>query len=59
MGAGNKVVRWAKSRKGQQVIICVSFMAIPLLLLFVFTYLPFGEMVRFSFYDMKYGSLSG
>ena len=25
-----------------------------LLLLFVFTYLPFGEMVKFSFYKMKY-----
>ena len=46
--------KWAKSRKGQQVIICVAFMTIPLLLLFVFTYLPFAEMVKFSFYKMKY-----
>lgn len=46
--------KWAKSRKGQQVIICVAFMIIPLLLLFVFTYLPFAEMVKFSFYKMKY-----
>ena len=44
--------KWAKSRKGQQVIICVAFMTIPLLLLFVFTYLPFAEMVKFSFYKM-------
>ena len=29
-------------------------MTIPLLLLFVFTYLPFAEMVKFSFYKMKY-----
>ncbi len=49
-------MQWAKSRKGQQVIICVAFMVIPLLLLFTFTYLPFGEMVRFSFYDMKYST---
>lgn len=56
MEAGSKVVRWAKSRKGQKAIICILFMAIPLLLLFVFTYLPFGEMVRFSFYDMKYAT---
>ena len=46
--------KWAKSRTGQQVIICVAFMTIPLLLLFVFTYLPFAEMVKFSFYKMKY-----
>lgn len=32
----------------------VTFMIIPLLLLFVFTYLPFGEMIGFSFYKMKY-----
>ena len=32
----------------------ICFMTIPLLLLFVFTYLPFGEMVQFSFYKMKY-----
>lgn len=31
-------------------------MIIPLLLLFVFTYLPFGEMVKFSFYKMKYAT---
>ena len=49
-------MQWAKSRKGQQVLICVAFMVIPLLLLFTFTYLPFGEMVRFSFYDMKYST---
>jgi len=46
--------KWAKSRKGQQGIICGAFMTIPLLLLFVFTYLPFAEMVKFSFYKMKY-----
>lgn len=47
---------WAKSRKGQQVIICVAFMVIPLLMLFTFTYLPFGEMIKFSFYKMKYST---
>ena len=49
-------IKWLKSRKGQQVAICVSFMIIPLILLFVFTYLPFGEMFRFSFYRMKYAT---
>ncbi len=47
---------WLKSRKGQQTIIILAFMFIPLLLLFVFTYLPFGEMVKFSFYKMKYST---
>lgn len=57
METGKKTMspmQWAKSRKGQQVIISIAFMIIPLLLLFVFTYLPFGEMVKFSFYKMKY-----
>ena len=48
------LTKWAKSRKGQQVLICVAFTVIPLLLLFVFTYLPFGKMVQFSLYKMKY-----
>lgn len=51
-----KALKWAKSRKGQQTLIILAFMIIPLTLLFVFTYLPFGEMVKFSFYDMKYST---
>lgn len=46
--------QWAKSRDGQKVFVIVAFMVIPLLLLFTFTYLPFAEMVGFSFYNMKY-----
>lgn len=46
--------QWARSRDGQKVFVMVAFMVIPLLLLFTFTYLPFAEMVGFSFYDMKY-----
>lgn len=46
--------QWLKSRKGQQTIIIVGFTIIPVLLLFTFTYLPFAEMVKFSFYKMKY-----
>lgn len=49
--------KWAKSREGQKVLIVLAFSIIPLLLLFVFTYLPFGEMVKFSFYKMKYTTL--
>ncbi len=45
---------WLGTRKGQQAMVMLAFMTVPLLLLFVFTYLPFGEMFGFSFYDMKY-----
>ena len=45
---------WARSRDGQKVFVMVAFMILPLLLLFTFTYLPFGEMFGFSFYNMKY-----
>ena len=45
---------WLSSRKGQKALVMVAFMTIPLLLLIVFTYLPFGEMVGYSFYKMKY-----
>lgn len=45
---------WAASRDGQKVFVMIAFMIIPLLLLFVFTYLPFAEMFGFSFYNMKY-----
>lgn len=51
----NKGLRqWMRSRKGQQTLIMIAFLAIPLLLLVVFTYFPFAEMVKFSFYKMKY-----
>lgn len=46
--------KWMKSRKGQQAIIIVLFMTLPLLLLMTFTYYPFAEMFKFSFYKMKY-----
>ncbi len=36
--------------KSQQRITIICFLAIPLLLLFVFTYLPLVDMVRYSFY---------
>lgn len=63
MDAGSKAVvkkdpfnllKWLKSGKGQRATIIVLFMTIPLLLLIVFTYLPFAKMVQFSFYKMKY-----
>lgn len=49
--------QWAKSRKGQQTLISIAFVAIPLFLLMLFTYFPFAEMVKFSFFKMKYTTL--
>lgn len=46
--------RWIGSRKVQRWLILITFMTIPLILLFTFTYIPFAKMVQFSFYDMKY-----
>ncbi len=46
--------QWLKSRDGQKTLVMIAFMIVPLLLLFVFTYLPFGQMFGFSFYNMKY-----
>lgn len=40
--------------KKQKLLIIISFIIIPLALLFTFTYLPFGEMISYSFYKMKY-----
>lgn len=42
------------SRKRQQMKVILAFSIIPLVLLIVFTYLPFEAMVRYSFYDMTY-----
>ncbi len=49
-------MKWLRSRKGQKAVIIASFITIPLLLLFVFTYLPFAQMVEFSFFKMKYST---
>lgn len=46
--------KWITGRKVQQVLIVVGFSLIPVALLLIFTYIPFGEMVKFSFYKMKY-----
>lgn len=48
------LMKWLRSGKGQRVMVMATFMTIPLILLFVFTYLPFFKMFQFSLYDMKY-----
>lgn len=42
------------TRKVQRWLVIGTFMFVPLLLLLVFTYIPFFKMVQFSFYNMKY-----
>lgn len=50
-----KTVRqFLRSMQGQRLLTGIVFTIGPLLLLIVFTYLPLGKMVQFSFYDMKY-----
>lgn len=36
-----KISKWAKSRKGQRLFVIITFMAVPLTLLMLFTYVPF------------------
>ncbi len=50
----SKTIKYLKSMRGQQLICTLTFLFIPILLLFVFTYLPFFKMIEFSLYDMRY-----
>ncbi len=45
---------WLKTGKVNRRLCIVTFMFVPVLLLLVFTYIPFFKMFQFSFYDMKY-----
>ena len=55
MGKEEKTFKeWFGSRKVQRYLVIFTFMFLPLLLLLVFTYIPFGKMIQFSFYNMKY-----
>ncbi len=38
----------------QRALVMITFMAAPLILLVLFTYIPFAEMIRFSFYNRNY-----
>lgn len=44
---------WSNMRN-QQMVVTAVFMLVPMLLLIMFTYLPFFKMIQFSFFDMKY-----
>lgn len=44
---------WLRTRKVQQWLVIISFMIVPLLLLLIFSYVPFAKMFEFSFYKMR------
>jgi len=46
--------QWVTSGKVNRNLCIITFMLVPLTLLMVFTYIPFGKMIEFSFFDMKY-----
>ncbi len=46
--------QWFLKRDVQRVLVILTFMAVPMLLLLLFTYIPFAKMIQFSFYNMKY-----
>lgn len=45
--------QWISSGRVNRNLCILTFMLVPVTLLIVFTYIPFGKMVEFSFYDMK------
>ncbi len=46
--------RRKKKTNWQKVALIVTFSAVPLFLLILFTYVPFIKMLKFSFYNMSY-----
>ena len=45
---------WSQTLRAKRLAVIITFMIVPLALLFMFTYYPFVKMIQFSFYDMKY-----
>ena len=43
-----------RADKTQRVLVIVTFTIVPLVLLLMFTYIPFGAMIDFSFYNRTY-----
>lgn len=49
-----EIAKGWNTRKKKQLQVIIAFTVVPLFLLILFTYYPFMEMVRYSFYNMKY-----
>ena len=45
-------LRRRKRINWQKILLIVTFSAVPLFLLALFTYVPFAKMIKFSFFDM-------
>lgn len=50
-------MKWLLNDKTQRVLVMVLFMAAPLILLALFTYVPFLKMLQFSLYNRDYLSM--
>jgi ABC-type sugar transport system permease subunit len=48
------LLHFFRSDKGQRFLVVTTFSLAPLILLLLFTYVPFTRMIQFSFFDMKY-----
>ena len=46
--------KFIRADRTQRALLIISFMFVPLALLLMFTYIPFGKMVQFSFYNRNY-----
>ena len=51
--------KWIIQPAVQKRLVIFTFAAIPVLLLAVFTYYPFFNMIRYSFYNMSYTKVKG
>ena len=52
-------LRRRKRINWQKILLIVTFSAVPLFLLALFTYVPFAKMIKFSFFDMSYTKNKG
>ena len=50
---------WFSKPKVQKWCVILTFSMIPVLMLLIFTYIPFGRMVEFSLYDRSYTKVRG
>ena len=46
--------KFIRADRTQRALLIISFMFVPLALLLMFTYIPFGKMVQFSFYILQF-----
>ena len=52
-------LRRRKRVNWQKLLVIFLFAVVPLFLLILFTYIPFGKMIQFSFFNMSYTKNKG